>query len=110
MEVIKNAMISSVDFNTERGFTIFVNLDYGDGGQSFGGHALYNDEKWRTQSNYVGRFIKRLFDIAGTNSWDSFSGQTVRVKLPEGESGTIRALGHIIKDDWFDPQEEFKPK
>ena len=35
----------------------------------------------------------------------TIAGRTVRVKR---EHSKVHAIGHIIKDDWFDPSVEFK--
>jgi len=31
-------------------------------------------------------------------------GKTIRVKSSHGE---VEAIGHIVKDDWFNPSEDF---
>jgi hypothetical protein len=36
---------------------------------------------------------------------DELPGQAVRIKL---ENGIIRAIGNIIRDDWFEPRVDFK--
>lgn len=105
---IKNAVISSAKFDTERGLSAFINLEYGGSGQGFGGYLLYAPEGWAAHSekgNYAGHFIWRVLEIAGVDDWDRLKGKTVRVKATHSK---VHAIGHIINDDWFDPEKEFE--
>lgn len=104
---VKNAVIESVRFGTERGLSIWVGLDYGGAGQGFGGYLLYGPKGWKAHencANYAGHFIWRLFEVAGVDEWSKLKGRTVRVKC---SWSNVQAIGHIIKDDWFDPKAEF---
>lgn len=104
---IKNAIIDSVKFDTERGLSIWVYLDYGGSGQGFGGYLLYAPKGWKAHENpknFCGHFIWRLFEIAGVSEWDQLIGKTVRAK---SDDLSVQAIGHIVKDDWFDPKLEF---
>ena len=50
-------------------------------------------------------------EIADVSSWEKMAGKTIRVKLDKGGlGGRILAIGHIVKDDWFDPSEDFKER
>lgn len=108
---IKNAVIESVSINDgERGFlTAYLFLDYGDGGhQGFGGYTLYLPKEYANHTasiNYAGHFIFRCMQIADVDSWDKIAGKTIRVKA---EHSKVHAIGHIIKDDWFDPSKDFE--
>jgi hypothetical protein len=104
---IKNAVIQSARFDTERGLSIWVGLDYGGSGQGFGGYLLYGPKGWKAHenaANYAGHFIWRLFEVAGVTEWSKLPGRTVRVKA---NHSNVQAIGHIVKDDWFDPKAEF---
>jgi hypothetical protein len=112
---IQNAIIESATITTEeRGLlTSYVFLDYGDGGhQGFGGFVLHLPEQFKhhsKESGYAGHFIFRVMEIAGVSRWENLKGKTVRVKLnKEGLGGRIMGIGHIVKDDWFMPDEDFK--
>jgi len=108
---IKNAVITSVKFDNERGLSAWLMLDYGGSGQGFGGYMLYAPEGWaahNTGGDLTGHFIYRCLEIAGVEDWGNLVGKTIRVRSDRaGLGGTIVAIGHIVKDDWFNPKEEF---
>lgn len=111
MEEIKNALIDNVSIDTgDRGLlTAWIFLDYGDSGhQGFGGHALYLPKDYKNFTNkgdFAGHFIFRVMQVAGVESWDKMKGKTVRVKQ---KNGLVVAIGHIVKNDWFNPSEDFE--
>ncbi len=74
--------------------TATLDLDYGDGGwQSFGGYNL--------SGNFAGPFIRGVLDAIGVTDWNQIPGQPVRARTIDNR---IYAIGHIIKDLWFDPK------
>lgn len=107
---IHNAVIESVslDSGDHNLLTGWLHLDYGGSGQGFGGYALYLPKGWRKHStniNYAGHFIWRCMEIGGVARWTDLKGKTVRVRI---EDGLAKAIGHIVKDDWFCPGDDFK--
>lgn len=109
-----NAQIESAEIQIERGFvlTCWITLNYGGSGQNFGGYSLMLDKssanhKKSKEFNYAGIFILRILEIAGVESWGDLKGKTIRVRKTD-EWGSILSIGHIIKDDWFNPEEELK--
>ena len=112
---IKNAIIKSARIgDADRGLlTAWLDLDYGGSGQGFGGFALYLPKSYshHTLLSHAGHFIWRCMEIAEASSWDKIAGKTIRVKLDQpGFDGRIIAIGHIVKDDWFNPSEDFKER
>lgn len=111
---IQNAVISSTDLTiADHGLLSgWVFLDYGGSGQGFGGQSLYLPKSFKHhkgQVNYAGAWIFRVMEVAGVEHWKDLVGKTIRVRLTnEGLGGTIESIGHIIKDDWFDPKQEFE--
>ena len=110
MQNVKNAVIESAVLDIgDRGFlTALITLDYGDcGHQCFGQYALYLPKtfKHHNLNSVAGHFIYRVMMVAGVDKWHELVGRTIRVSA--SHSG-ISAIGHIVKDDWFTPSEDFK--
>jgi hypothetical protein len=104
---IVNAVIESARFDMERGLSAWLSLNYGGSGQGFGGYLLYAPAGWAAHPgslNYCGHFIWRVLEIAGVGDWSELPGRTIRVRRTFDK---VEAIGHIIKDDWFDPTAEF---
>lgn len=105
---IRNAIIESVSIDdADSGFlNAWLHLDYGCSGQGFGGYALYLPKSFNHHElkSVAGHFIWRCMQVAGVTSWEKIKGKTVRVKIRDG---LAVAIGHIVKDDWFEPSKDF---
>lgn len=106
---IKNAIITGVTLTTaDHGcLSAWIQLDYGGSGQGFGGYSLYLPKSfthWELKS-HAGHFIYRCMEIAGVEAWENMVGKTIRVK---GNYSQIEAIGHIVKEDWFNPEKDFR--
>ena len=113
---ITNAIIKGVTLDMgDRGLlTAWLHLEYEKGThQYFGGFTLYLPKSFdyhTIKGDFAGHFIFRCMEIAGVEDWNKVIGKAIRVKY-EGRGGfdrTIKAIGHIINDDWFNPSEDFE--
>jgi len=112
---VRNAIITKATItNDDHGLlSAWLSLDYGGSGQDFGGYALYlpfapNPKDFKNsinQKNYAGHFIWRCMEVADVTEWSKLVGKTIRVKA---EHSKVHAIGHIVKDDWFDPSADFE--
>lgn len=106
---IRNAIIERATLGFgDRGFLdAWVFLDYGGIGQGFGGYALYLPASYahHEKKSFAGHFLYRVMEVAGVTDWDKLKGRSVRVRI---SSRLVVAIGHIVDDVWFCPEEEFK--
>ena len=109
MDEIKNAVIESVELTSDDHgvLSAWLFLDYGGSGQGFGGYSLYLPKSFTHHklASPAGHFIWRCMEVAGVTEWSKLPGKTIRVR---GNRVGIEAIGHIVKDDWFCPREDFK--
>jgi hypothetical protein len=105
---VRKAIIESASLTTaDRGFLdAWLSLDYGGSGQGFGRYCLYLPKSFTHHKieSFAGHFIFRVLEIAGVTDWAKLPGKTIRVRC---EHSKVHAIGHIVKDDWFNPSEEF---
>lgn len=108
VEIVNAVITEATITNDDHGLlSAWVYLDYGGSCQGFGGYALYLPDGFRKRTdapNYAGHFIWRVMAVAGVSEWSKLKGKTVRAKR---EHSKVHALGHIVKDDWFDPSVDF---
>lgn len=88
--MIKNARITSTVLGYDDGhLTFWLMLDYGGGGQGYGGYNLNG-----IPINTLGALLTTL----GVRRWEQLPNTYIRVKV---EDGLIRSVGHILNDSWF---------
>jgi hypothetical protein len=104
-----NAVIESAEITSdEHGcLSAWLFLEFAAGSQGFGGYVLYLPKSFKHHEfkSAAGHFIFRCMEIAGVTEWSKLAGKTLRIRR---EAGLIQSIGHIVKDDWFNPSEDFK--
>jgi len=109
MAEIKNAIIEKATITSDDNgiLSAWLDLDYGGSGQGFGGWSLYLPKSFNHHKleSVAGHFLFRCMEIAGVTNWNKLQGKTIRAKADHCK---IESIGHIVKDDWFNPSEDFK--
>ena len=106
----RNAIIESAIITADYHglLSAWLYLDYGGSGQGFGGYALYLPKTFKNHGDiaegYAGHFIWRCLEIGGVTEWSKLAGRTIRVRCSFSQ---VHAIGHIVKNDWFDPSVDF---
>ncbi len=113
MSTTVNATITGAELRVEdRGFLdLCLTVEYGTGmSQCFGGHCLHLSKSfkhWKLES-IAGHYIMRCLEVAGTDDFKKLMGRTIRVRSTDELNSRIEAIGHITKNDWFCPFDDFK--
>jgi hypothetical protein len=110
---ISNAKIEStmLGFEDHGIFTCLLYLDYGGSSQGFGQHCLASEhpkDKATYPFNYGANYIMGILKAVGVEKWEDLEGKYVRVKREDGWNGKIVAIGHIVEDNWFNPDDLLK--
>lgn len=109
---IKNAKITSADLDMrDHGcMTLWIGLNGGGWGVNYGGYCLghgYLGAKEFEGSAKGMESIMRIMDVIGVECFSDLKGKYVRVAT-KGWGTTVKIIGNIIKDQWFDIEEFFK--
>ena len=103
-----NAKITSTMLGIEDHgiLTAMIQLDYGSSSQGFGGFMfdMSRGKGPRKGLPFAAEFIRSLLDTLEVNDWESLKGKVVRVRRGQDWNSKIVAIGHIIKDQWCDPE------
>ena len=101
--MVKNAIIKSAQIQENHGcLTVWLHLDCGKTSQSFGGYALHVPDR---NKSFMGHAIWSTMKMCGVRDWVDVPGKAIRVRTDN--SGDIIAIGHIIREEWFDPSVDF---
>ncbi len=95
----KNAKITSTMLGIEdHGIMTFrLHLDYGGGGQGFGGYGLSDNHKGI-------KVIKEVLRVVGVREWEDLPGKLIRVRA---ESSKVHSIGNALDECWLDLSEFF---
>ena len=96
---ITNAKIASFDIFIENHgiLTSFVDIDYGNSRQGYGGYSHIGERKYTLVDTVLG-----LLAITDSLKIDQIAGEPIRVFLKDdGFYRKIVAIGHYLEDKWF---------
>ena len=113
MNEIKNVKITNVSLTmADHGcLTFYLTLE-GDGwGVNYGGYCIglgFLGSDSFTAKNGGGLVaIMRIMDTVGVERWEDLKGKYIRI-VDEGWGSSVKKIGNIIEDKWFDIDEFFK--
>ena len=106
---IKNAKITNISVSMEDHgcLTFYITLDGGGWGCNYGGYCIgkgYLGAKEFYSTDAGLEILMRIMDTVGVEKCEDLKGKYCRVKT-EGWGGTIRAIGNILTNKWFDIEE-----
>lgn len=108
---VENALIKSVDISmADHGcITSLITLDGGSWGCVFGGYCLGHGYLGATEFDGSPKgmeMIAQIMNIVGVERFNDMPGKYIRVAV-KSWGDTIKIIGNIIKDQWFDVESFF---
>ena len=113
---IENALITNVDLSmADHGcLTLAMTLEGGGWGVVYGGYCLGKgylgaDDDFFDGSAAGMEYLIRIMDTVGVEKFQNLKGKYIRVAT-KGWGSSVKIIGNIIKDKWFDAETFFIDK
>ena len=113
---IENAFIENVDLSmADHGcLTLAMTLNGGGWGVVYGGYCLGKgylgaDDDFFDGSAAGMEYLMRIMDTVGVERFQDLKGKYIRVAT-KGWGDSVKIIGNILKDQWFDPETFFTAK
>lgn len=113
---IENALIENVDLSmADHGcLTLAMTLSGGGWGVVYGGYCLGKGYLGASDDFFEGsaagmEYLMRIMDTVGVEKFQDLKGKYVRVAV-KGWGGSVKIIGNILKDKWFDAETFFIDK
>ena len=113
MNEIKNVKITNVSLTmADHGcLTFYLTLE-GDGwGINYGGYCIglgfLGSDSFTAENGSGLVAIMRIMNTVGVERWEDLKGKYIRI-VDEGWGSSVKKIGNIIEDKWFDIDEFFK--
>lgn len=113
MNEIKNVKITNVSLTmADHGcLTFYLTLE-GDGwGINYGGYCIglgfLGSDSFTAENGGGLVAMMKIMDTVGVERWEDLKGKYIRI-VDEGWGSSVKKIGNIIKDKWFDIDEFFK--
>ena len=111
---VENAKITKVDLSmADHGvFCLEMSIDSGGWGCVFGGHVIgkgyLGAKKFEGFPSGI-EYIMEIMNVVGVERFNDMKGKYIRVAT-EGWGSTVKIIGNIIEDKWFDVTTFFQDK
>jgi len=106
---ITNVSLSMADHGC---LTFSITLDGSGVGCNFGGyvlgHGYVGADEFKGSATGM-ECIMRIMDTLESDTWEGLVGKYVRVR-DDGWGSTVKCIGHITKDKWFDIKKFYEDK
>ena len=112
VETIENALIeyASISMADHRVLTFNIGLKFTSSFCCFGGyvigHGYLGAEHFDATDKGLTAMMK-IMDVVGVEKWEDLEGKYCRVKS-DGWGSSIKIIGNIMDDKWFNIEEHFK--
>ena len=113
---IENALITNVDLSmADHGcLTLAMTLEGSGWGVVYGGYCLGKgylgaDDDFFDGSAAGMEYLMRIMDTVGVEKFQDLKGKYIRVAT-KGWGSSVKIIGNIIKDKWFDAETFFADK
>lgn len=113
---VENAKITKVDLSmADYGcLTLEMTLEGAGWGVVYGGYCLGKGYLGAEESDFRGssagiEYLMRIMDVVGVEKFQNLKGQYIRV-ASKGWGSTIKIIGNLIQDQWFDAETFFIDK
>lgn len=114
MEIL-NAQIINVSITmADHGcLTFYITIQGGALGCSIGGycigHGYLGADTFEVKHGDGLEAMMRIMDVVGVSRWEDLKGKYIRFEY-NGLGSTVKKIGNIIEDKWFDIDKFFKEK
>jgi len=113
MNEIKNVKITNVSLTmADHGcLTFYLTLEGDAWGISYGGYCIglgfLGSDSFTAENGGGLVAMMKIMDTVGVEKWEDLKGKYIRI-VDEGWGSSVKKIGNIIEDKWFDIDEFFK--
>lgn len=113
---IENALVTSarIELNDHGILDVWLLLERHNCSQGFGGYHLgahvfkpsqAREVFQKTKHNYCGHQLIRIMQVCGVLEFSACVGRAIRIGV---QDRLIKEIGHITRDDWYNPTMDFR--
>lgn len=73
------------------------------------GHGYLGADEFVAENGYGLEAMMNIMNVVGVDKWENLKGKYCRIQS-DGWGSTVKVIGNIIKDEWFDIGKFFEEK